>query len=362
MSRRVGASGWLKRSSALTVNSPPGGTMLSESSARLSASCRSEGCPSAAAGASERPSAASSPSSAPSASRRRPSCSRVSPPKLRSRVPMSVPRKICRVMRSPQIIKPAAWSKPRPHIFCHPSAAHPHPAMPAPPPTPRHPPAPPLRHPRRKRGPPPPRKEVRHTRACRGYLAEHSTQAASASPRPPCAGWGRREEAWRAPHRDTRAPTSSYPRLPRVSRGVLDGVPRVLPARGRGGGKGLGAHHIEIPAPPLRPTRAKKSRPPRKKIRHTRACRGYLAEFCTGSRASAPRRVGEAGRGLVRTTSRYPRTHLVIPAPPPRHTRACRGYLAEFWTGSRVASLRVGGEAGRGLARTTSRYPRQARV
>ena len=82
------------------------------------------------------------------------------------------------------------------------------------------------------------------------------------------------------------------------------------------------------------------------KIRHTRACRGYLAEFCTESRAcpSHPR----AYLRPTRTRKLCP-THAltsvpptppssVIPAPKLRHTRACRGYLAEFCTEPRACS------------------------
>ena len=150
----------------------------------------------------------------------------------------------------------------------------------------------------------------------------------------------------------------SYPRLPRVSRGVLDGLPARPPCAGRGGGKGLGAHHIEIPAPTLPPY-------PRKEIRHTRAKRSVIPALAAGICGvlhrvprSLPARGRGAGRGVVRTTSRYPRSSIVIPAQRdpsyPRLPRVSRGVL----DGVRAASLCGAGEVGTGLARTTSRYPR----
>ena len=90
-------------------------------------------------------------------------------------------------------------------------------------------------------------------------------------------------------------------------------------------------------------------------------------------RRKEARGVGETETGLVLTAARYPRERPVIPARETRHTRARRGYLAEFCTESRMASslipaqerrkeARGVGETETGLVLTAARYPRQARV
>ena len=79
-------------------------------------------------------------------------------------------------------------------------------------------------------------------------------------------------------------------------------------------------------------------------------------------------------------TPSYPRPYPVIPAPLPRHTRARRGYLAEFCTqapqplpdltlaaalslwGAEGRAAVGEGRPGRGLVLGAARYPRRARV
>ena len=102
----------------------------------------------------------------------------------------------------------------------------------------------------------------------------------------------------------------SYPRLPRVSRRVLRRTPRGLPA------SLTPSRHTRANLAPPRPRRPLPSYP-RSPFRHTRACRGYLAEFCAEPRA-ASQRLASAPHARARPTS-------VIPTrPPPSYPRLPR--------------------------------------
>ena len=193
---------------------------------------------------------------------------------------------------------------------------------PSPVPTPhtslRHPRAKGPCDPRAKSAPSYPREEIRHTRACRGYLAAPSTKPRPNLPHlPPPPPRKKSPPSPRKELRHTRAKSSviparrdpsyprkelrhtrakrsviparrdpSYPRLPRVSRRAEHQAPSQPPT------PPFATPTQKVPTIPAQraPSYPREQTPsyPREEIRHTRACRGYLAAPSTKPRPNLP--------------------------------------------------------------------------